>query len=272
MLPQLWHGLQLCSDLIPGPGAPHATGQLKKGKKEQKNTFNQGHERLKHFQTVMKPLKTMTHINGKIPCALGKIHIVQMFILPKEMNMWMPAPPQIPTVFFPEIEQILLQFVWSHKRPQGAKATLRKDKRPEASPCLTSLYVVKLQSPTECGTGSKTGAWPRARGQSPEFNPHWAGQCVHDKGAKATSSPQEVLLGKLNTTYHVKTVDTIHTTHTMDQKTPAFNPEPLLHPLKVDPPSGAHGKLKASAHLFLLCHPIGRKPGSHQCRHCPLMS
>ena len=87
MLPQLWHGLQLCSDLIPGPGAPHATGQPKKGKKEQKNTFNQGHERLKHFQTVMKPLKTMTHINGKIPCALGKIHIVQMFILPKEMNM-----------------------------------------------------------------------------------------------------------------------------------------------------------------------------------------
>lgn len=80
-----WVATVLRSDPWPRSSTCHRAA--KKGKKEQKNTFNQGHERLKHFQTVMKPLKTMTHINGKIPCALGKIHIVQMFILPKEMNM-----------------------------------------------------------------------------------------------------------------------------------------------------------------------------------------
>ena len=42
------------------------------------------------------------------------------------------SPPEIPMVFSTEIEQILLIFVWNHKGPRIAKATLRKENRLEA--------------------------------------------------------------------------------------------------------------------------------------------
>ena len=57
---------------------------------------------------------------------VGRVNIVKMTILPNTVYRSSVIPIKLPMAFLTELEQKLSQFIWKHKRPQIAKAVLRK--------------------------------------------------------------------------------------------------------------------------------------------------
>ena len=72
---------------------------------------------IENYKTLMKEIKEDTNRWRNIPCSwIRSINTVKMSLQPKAICRFNTIPLKLATVFFGELEQIILQFVWKYKK------------------------------------------------------------------------------------------------------------------------------------------------------------